>query len=277
MDTNYITELNNALRRLESIKASQEQRLRELRQYDNLKLSTARVKNVRYYYAREKGVAGRRYLGNENSIDVQGVRENLFIRQYLERLTTEIDLIRGFLSNHISLDPEDINMGLPEIYRRSLFIKTREASHPAEVWLAEMQRIKNQYPIRNPENLTFPALDGTLLRSKSEVIIANMLFLNGIPYIYELPLIINGRDIRPDFTILSLIDYKTVIRIEHEGMMDQDVYRKVFLTKVNTFLSADLVPGRDVFFTFDDFHGVFDASPVQDIIDTRLKPRKLVY
>ena len=273
MDTSYITQLNNALHRLESIKASQEKRLQELKQYDNVMLSSSRVKGAQYFYARDKGSLGRRYLGIESNIDVRCIKENKFIHQYLKCLTAEIDLIKGFLSNHNDLDYRAVNMLLPETYRSKSYRQNRDASHPAEVWRTEMQRIKDKYPIKHPEKLRFPAADGTLMRSKSEVIIANLLILNGIPYIYELPIVINGKLLYPDFTILSLIDLKTVIRIEHEGMMDKEFYQNSFLFKVNTFLSADMIPGRDVYFTFDDLHGVIDASPVQDIIDTRLKPR----
>ena len=73
--------------------------------------------------------------------------------------------------------------------------------------------------------------------------------------------------------MLSTKDYKTEIIIEHEGMMNQEFYQKTFLFKVNLYLDAGMVPGKDVFFTFDDLNGGFDPSVVQDIIETRLKPR----
>lgn len=272
MDTRYITELNKALRRLESIKEAQEQRLQELRRYDGFLLTSANINDTCYYYSRDTNKK-RIYLGKETNSEVVAIKENRFIHQYLKDLRSEIKLIKRIITEHKELDHESVSSRLPKIYRKEFYMQTRESSHPAEAWLSEMKRIKAQYQVKYPENLKFRAADGTLMRSKSEVIIANLLIANRIPYIYELPLVINGIDIRPDFTALSTEDYKTVIRIEHEGMMDKDFYQKTFLSKVNTFLSADMVPGRDVYFTFDDLRGVIDTSPIQDIIDTRLKPR----
>lgn len=112
------------------------------------------------------------------------------------------------------------------------------------------------------------------MRSKSEVIIANLFILNDIPYVYELPHLVNDAWIYSDFTALSLIDFKTEVIVEHEGLMNDSNYQKLFLTKTNSYLAADLIPGKDIFFTFDDLRGGFDPSPIQDIIDTKLKPVK---
>ncbi len=52
---------------------------------------------------------------------------------------------------------------------------------------------------------------GELVRSKSEMNIANALFRTEIPYKYECPLTLNdGRVIYPDFTVLDVYNRRLV-------------------------------------------------------------------
>jgi len=65
-----------------------------------------------------------------------------------------------------------------------------------------------------------------MVRSKSELVIANHLFDVGLPYLYERPLegtISPGR-LRPDFSFVT--DAGDVIVWEHLGMLDCDDYRR---------------------------------------------------
>ena len=115
-------------------------------------------------------------------------------------------------------------------------------------------------------------MDGTMMRSKSEVILANILILSGIPYVYELPMIIKGEMILPDFTILSLIDLKTEIIIEHQGMIFVDYYADKFIKSVKTYLKSSLVINRDLFFTFDTAEDTPDTRELESILVKFVKP-----
>lgn len=66
---------------------------------------------------------------------------------------------------------------------------------------------------------------GELVRSKSEVIIANALFENGIAYDYEKPLVIDGVRKIPDFTIEDANTGRTWYW-EHLGLLRDAEYRK---------------------------------------------------
>jgi ATP-dependent DNA helicase RecQ len=67
-------------------------------------------------------------------------------------------------------------------------------------------------------------LSGDYVRSKSEVIIANIMFQSGIPYTYELPLTApDGAYLLPDFTIACK---GKIYYWEHLGMLDVEDYEK---------------------------------------------------
>lgn len=89
---------------------------------------------------------------------------------------------------------------------------------------------------------------GERVRSKSEKIIADKLFLLGIPYRYEAPIVLEG-DIKiyPDFTILRM-PMREEIYLEHFGMMDDFEYVHNMIYKLNTYEKNGIYLGVKLFF-----------------------------
>ena len=271
----YINETKRALSQLENLRSVKASRLLELEGYANTYLKSSSHRSGKYYYARRKGEKVRVYLGNDSSQEVRSIREFRHLKQLLDDLDSEIALLRALDEGHLEIDYDAVRDRLPFIYRDPLQPDySAKMTGFAKEWKDQKEYEKKQYKQKNPENLIMRSIDGTLMRSKSEVIIANMLISYGIPFVYELPHAINGVMVYSDFTALSVADFRTEVIIEHEGLMNNPGYQRTFLNKVNGYLAEGIIPGRDVFFTFDDLNGGFDPSPVQDIIDTRLKPRK---
>lgn len=108
--------------------------------------------------------------------------------------------------------------------------------------------------------------NGERVRSKSEVIIANYLFRTGIPYKYECPLIISGKTIYPDFTIL---DAKTrcVFYLEHFEMMDDPKYSQSFVNKLNTYQSAGIFPGKKLIMTFETSKSPLSMQMIKQTVE----------
>ncbi len=265
MDDYYVTATKKALRSLEAIRDSNLQRMNELREYEGLRLCSSGKNH--YLYARARGSVDRKYIGNDMKETVRGIREYHFCERLRKDLDMEIKLINSFLSKHIPLDEASVSGRLSPIYR-SIAPLSEDAG---KIWKNEKEKIKAKYDIPHPENLRMRTIDGTLVRSKSEVIIGNLLSTNNIPYVYELPYVANGHLLYTDFTALSTKDYKTEKRIEHQGMMRSPNYQRQYLYKLDSYLEAGLIPNIDIFYTFDDMNGGFDPSPIQNIIDTFLK------
>jgi ankyrin repeat protein len=76
------------------------------------------------------------------------------------------------------------------------------------------------------EGLVHMTLSGDLVRSKSEVIVADALYYRSIPFGYEIPFFgQNGKRFKiPDFTIK--LPSGTTVVWEHLGMLDQERYRR---------------------------------------------------
>ena len=73
---------------------------------------------------------------------------------------------------------------------------------------------------------------GERVRSKSELIIADMLSKEGIPYRYEYPLYLNGfGKIYPDFIVLN-VKKREELYWEHFGMMDDPEYAEAAMSRM---------------------------------------------
>lgn len=129
-----------------------------------------------------------------------------------------------------------------------------------------------------PENLRYETEQGDVVRSKSEVIIANILYHNrkDILYKYERPLEVmeNGRQktIYPDFTILNKHTGK-VIYWEHAGRIDDSYYANEFARKMNTYIANELLLGRDVVVSLESSSSPLDIKVVKQLVKQIINSR----
>lgn len=91
------------------------------------------------------------------------------------------------------------------------------------------------------EKLIYLTENGDLVRSKSEWIIADKLKAAGIKYQYEQPLVLDGIERFPDFTIRD-DDAGTVWYWEHNGMLSDDEYKKRWERKEAAYRKAGILP-----------------------------------
>lgn len=102
-----------------------------------------------------------------------------------------------------------------------------------------------------PEGKVYDTKRGEMVRSKSEAIIADMLYELGIPYHYEKPLRLKGGQVRyPDFTLLHVRERKEIY-LEHFGLLEDEAYRKESLKKMNEYMANGIYPGKNLIFTYE--------------------------
>ena len=117
----------------------------------------------------------------------------------------------------------------------------------------------------------FVTMKGERVRSKSEMIIADRLLANGIPYKYECPLLVgNNEIIHPDFTILRVSDRK-IIYYEHCGRMDDPGYVEDMVSRVNDYNRAGILQGDRLFMTFETSKSPLDVRVLDNLIDSVFK------
>lgn len=109
------------------------------------------------------------------------------------------------------------------------------------------------------------------VRSKSEVIIADRLFSEGIPYHYEVPISLNQMDvIHPDFFVLNKRTRKSYFW-EHLGMMDSPSYCIDNVRKLQDYANAGYLQGKNFIVTFETSKTPLDTKYIDALIKEYLK------
>lgn len=267
METKLLHEANEYLYELKQSDNYHSERMKELDQYADCLLKRRKAEgNGWYYTVRKKGESSFCYLGPDYNKEVKAIKEYRFHKLSRLHIAENIKYVESMISSLYKTGKEGVNSDLPELYR----LDEIETSHGIEsekrIWKEEAESIKNRFPVYHPEELNIKTDDGTMVRSKSEALIYNYLLQMGVTFAYELPLKIGNRYYYPDFTILSEIDYKTEVLIEHQGLMGNETYRERFTEKMYGYLREGYVQGITIFYTFDQLDGGFDKSPIVDII-----------
>jgi ATP-dependent exoDNAse (exonuclease V) alpha subunit len=115
------------------------------------------------------------------------------------------------------------------------------------------------------EHLIHKSEKGHMVRSKSELVIANKLFQLGIPYEYERPYELTDLGFRvwPDFRFTDPAG-DTIIW-EHLGMLHKDDYRESWERKLKIYQSHGFTLGENLFTTQDDEQGGLDSTQVAEV------------
>lgn len=262
-------ETEKVLKELKNLRKAVADSKRMLSRYDGLTMVNSYHKGStkQQYYLKQNGKpAKKKYIGTGESETVKKIKAAKYYSTLLNVIDTDIHLLESVEKDYVIPDHASINELLPKVYRIEGPIQTLHASREAAKWKESMEAEKAKYEPYKPEDLIYMARDGTRMRSLSEVIIANYLLSLGITFVYELPLVVNGRRIWPDFTILSPIDNRTVIIIEHQGAMSSEKYQSKYIRTLLFYLETDMVPNKDVFFTFNHLDGNLDIRQIDSIL-----------
>lgn len=235
-------------------------------------------KKKTYYYHQYMGKTdkstrkwNRKYISNENiSIAKELAKKHYYItlkKIIQKRLKALNTLIKDYPAEEIDAIYDKL------CDERKILVEPIETTIKEKVkkWLGEVYEKNTSFP----ENLRYETEQGDIVRSKSEVIIANILYQHreDILYKYEKPLEIieNGRKktIYPDFTIMNIHTGK-VIYWEHAGLMDDAFYANEFVRKMNIYITNGLMPGKDVILTFETQGNALDIGVMKKLVNSLL-------
>ena len=215
-------------------------------------------KSYYYLYGNDKTET---YLGPRDTELIADIIQKDYLKRVLKEANCELKAIEKMLQIYPDALAEDVYAQLPDA--RKLFatpINICDDSF-AKKWM-EMPYRRKPFKKDAPE---FYTLKGERVRSKSEVIIADRLRENGIPYRYECPLKVGNKIIHPDFTILRTSDRK-ILYHEHCGKMGDQQYVDDMLTRAKDYNQAGIILGDRLFYTFESETMPLDVTLLDNII-----------
>lgn len=272
MEKRIKRDVNTYLQELRSLEEIQRSRLLELKHADD-KILVRRASSCGnwHYCVRGRGEKRYCYLGNDDKKEVQNIKEYRYLSKAHKRVAHNISITEDYLRRLKNCDYDSVNAMLPDTYRNGIISNSVSSDDRRQKWKNDAEAIKEKIgPFRVAE-LKIKTNDGNLVRSKSEAMIYNYLMSMGVSFVYELPLRMGNRTVFPDFTLLSEVDLKTEIIIEHQGMMGDSFYREKFSEKLYEYLRNGYVQGVNIFYTFDDLNGGFDILPIKHIVNNHIK------
>ena len=211
---------------------------------------------------------GYRYLPkSEKALARKLALRKLFSLQH-NKLTQEYELLSRYDSFHkVNSYSNEMNHLLSEESPyfeliSDYFHEPKNNFDSSEAWANEPYS-KNQ---SHPEHLLHKSLSGEKLRSKSEVIIANALYMNRIPYHYECELTLGDISLHPDFTILHPATSE-LFYWEHFGMMHNSVYRENTFQKLKLYSEHQIYPTDRLIATYESETLPLDSEKIQKIIE----------
>ena len=123
------------------------------------------------------------------------------------------------------------------------------------------------------EGLIHRTSRGEMVRSKSEVIIADHLARSGVEYAYERSLTIDGVTKFPDFTVEDMESGVTVYW-EHCGMLHVPSYRRRWEEKLAWYKSKGILPHEQgggtkgtLVITRDEPNGSIDSAKITKLLE----------
>ena len=197
-----------------------------------------RGESLQYYRVTydERHSRRRTYISKRKDLPlIQALAQKDYDRKVLEAANLELAAIDGLLT-HIPKNSAENIYALLDLQRALLVHPDVE---PTDVFIAKWQG--KEY-------------DGEIVRSKSEVEIANYLYFHGIPYRYEHPLKLrDGHQTvtyYPDFIIMDPVT-RNVILLEHLGRMDDPEYVEEQVRKRRVYEENGFFEGENIIYTWE--------------------------
>lgn len=196
--------------------------------------------------------------------------QKLAQKDYDEKILSSINKELYALDKYMMLEPE---ISAEEIYenlqeeRRKLIIPIVESREEFIFNWEKMEYVSKAFDAFAPILYT---AKGERVRSKSEVIIADSLNREGVPYRYECPLYVEGwGTVHPDFTVLNVKERKEIYW-EHLGMMDDMEYAEKSIEKLNIYALNNILPGINLILTYETGKVPLNQKIVQLMIEKYL-------
>ena len=201
---------------------------------------------VQFYLVEEHGNAT--YLPKKvNEKLICNLAQKSHARHFLLNAKAELASIDHFLNSchhrssdklYANLSPERKKLVQPFLLDDETFSKQWE----------DQPFVSNPF---HPEDKQYTTNHGDTVRSKSELVFANMFFELGIPFKYECPLFLpNGKTAYPDFTLLKKSTRQEYYH-EHFGLFDDAEYRENAIRKLDIYRRNGIYIGKNLLVTYE--------------------------
>lgn len=217
-------------------------------------------KSIQYYQVSRKD-GSKTYISKKESEKLRRLAQNYYEEKILRTAKREMSILDRCIL--LLKRCPDVNLVYDELPDDLKALVDRNA--PDDRFARQWQS-QNYCQMRRRPDAEFITSRGEHVRSKTEWIIAELLYKAGVPYFYEVTVQIEeGKILSPDFYILNKRTGKVFIW-EHLGKMDDAAYRIKNLKKIDDYAKIGFVLGKNLIVTFESGDKQISTKTVERII-----------
>ena len=220
------------------------------------------------FFKTSRGSDKRKYISKTNTAELRSIALGRYSKVKAQVLSKNIKAIEKFLKDYRCFDHEALITYLPASYQKAIELVSHNVPAP------ELTQSENP---KHREQLTAEVSNGLMVRSKSEMGIAEGLLHYGPHFQYEKALVLtkihDNRDgtawsenvtVYPDFTIF--LPGGDIIYWEHCGLFDQEPYHTNNHEKFDLYYSNNIYPPKNLIITMDGPNKPFSNIEIRRII-----------
>ena len=208
------------------------------------------------YYQVSKKYSNGRFIPEKEKETVEKLAQKDYARHFMVLAQSEINQINSYFRAIDKYNADFSFLDLKDMRKNLVSPLLLDSKTYAEKW-SSLPFDKNPY---FEDGLIYPTKRGELVRSKTEVFIANTYYELGIPYRYECALRLKNGALRyPDFTILDQFRHQVVYH-EHLGLLEDTEYCRAAMKKINEYGKSGIFVGKNLILTFESDHQPFDPE-----------------
>lgn len=222
---------------------------------------------TRYYKRSDPKDFNGVYIKRKDIEIAQKLAQKDYDKKVLCNVEKELYAIRKYFENSPEISAEEIYKNLHKERQKLIQPICQTEEEYVREWSGVSFTGKG-FEEMSPEMYT---AKGERVRSKSEIIIADALNREGIPYRYECPLQLKGYGkFYPDFTVLNVKKRKEIYW-EHLGMMDDVDYVDNALQKIRIYEENGIYTGENLIITYETKKNPINQKIVNRMISRYLK------
>lgn len=249
--------------RIEALDCATRIAARELRRAPagRLRIST-RNKHDRFYRVEKQFDTSGEYIPKKDSKMVKALAQKDYVERFLKAAAEERVYWDKVLKKVSAFATDTAYEALSDKRKALVTPYILPDDKYAKLW-QEAEYASSPYSVENKKH---PTRRGELVRSKSEVMIANVLDDLGIPYRYEQGLRLkDGHIYYPDFTLLDLRSREEVY-LEHFGMLDDEQYFTRACNKMRKYEENGIFQGVSLLVTFETSFSPLNAELTRNML-----------
>lgn len=229
------------------------------------RLTCKKIHGKVYYYSVDSKTGKQCYIRTKNEKLIYQLKNRRIMESAIVIMQKNVKAQEKMLKQYQNFDLASVEKKLAPVYSNASIANSYQIN-------AGFRSSQNKFYL---QGLTERTSFGLYVRSKSEALIAELLYAKNIPFQYEAPLPLSVKDGKtiiyyPDFTIIT--PSGNAIYWEHAGRLDLPSYREKFFVKLTDYYYHGLIVPNNLIITMNGPEGSIDLEAINRIIESQLLP-----